>query len=201
MQTLRTLFISLAVFALAAMALPSIAWADTYSVSITNTQFIPSTLNVSVGDTIRFINTTAATQSAKTTDTDGFNTGNIGPGENKSVVVANAGTYSYTSQYTPSLSGTVVVAASTTSTATTSTTTTSTSSATKGQPAQTQQQPVSGTFEVFMAILIAGAGFIGLGFASRRYQAGVEAGHSTVDLPSISVRSNSDDAHASEHHE
>ncbi len=170
--------------------LPSAVSADTYSVSITATQFIPSTLSVEEGDTIRFINTTSATQSAKTTDADGFNTGNIGPGENKSVVVSNAGSYTYSSQYTPSLTGTVVVAAAAgTSPTSTSSASTTTTTGTTSQPAQTQAQPVSGTFEVFVALVTAGVGFILLGMVSKRFQPVFTASNdSTVELPSISVR-------------
>ena len=71
MKLRRSLYL-VALFLLGTVLFPAAAFADTYSVSITTTQFIPGTLNVAVGDTIRFINTTSATQSARTTEATGF---------------------------------------------------------------------------------------------------------------------------------
>lgn len=195
---LRSFAIGVTILLLGIFVFPTAVFADTYSVSITATQFVPSTLNVTVGDTIRFINTTSATQSAKTTDASGFNTGNIGPGENKSVVVSTAGTFSYSSQYSPSLTGTVVVAASSGALGGE----TSTTSATTSQPAQTQSQPVSGVFEVMLAVIAAGVGFIALGMVTQRFQPKLLSTDSTVDLPSISVRLTNEETEeeSSEHH-
>lgn len=193
---LRFLAIGVIILLLGAFVFPTGVSADTYSVSITATQYIPATLNVSVGDTIRFINTTTATQSAKTVEATGFNTGNIGPSENKSVVVSTAGTFSYTSQYTPSLTGTIVVAASTGALGGE----TSTSSASTSQPASTQEQPVSGVFEVMLAVIVAGVGFISLGMITQRFQPRMLGTSSTVDLPSISVRITNDEEDSPENH-
>lgn len=136
--------------------------AATYSVTITDEQFVPSTLKVKEGDSITFINSTDATQSAKTTSTTGFNTGNIGPGSSKSVTLNQAGTFSYSSTQTPTLTGTITVEdVAGTGGASDSASITST---TKGG-----DMPVSGTTEVLLGMVTLGAGLIALGSFSGRF--------------------------------
>lgn len=164
------------------------AWAATYAVSITSSGFSPSSLQVSVGDSLTFINSTTSTQSAKTTVASGFNTGDIGPGQSKIVTVSSAGTYTYTSLYSPSFTGTVTVLAGDSSslTSTESATTTTTTSV----PDTTQQQPVSGAFENLLALVAIGFGFLGFGWYSRRNTL-VENQSGVVDLPLITAKQDS----------
>lgn len=161
------------------------AWAATYTVSITATQFIPSTLKIATGDSIMFINTTSSTQSAKTTvASGGFNTGNIGPGSNKTITVSSPGTFTYTSQYSPSLTGTVTVSG--TATSDLGTGGTATDSSTTANPAQTQEQPVSGVAEVLFATLAVSAGLIFFGgFTQWRFARAVHS--DLVEVPTIGV--------------
>lgn len=173
-------------------SLAGTAFADTYTVSITSTQFVPSTLSVEVNDSIRFLNSTTATQSAETTDPDGFDTGNIGPGESKVITVLNAGTFTYSSSFNPALTGTVTVAAGTGTLTDTTTTTTSTASSTlTSQPAKTQAQPVSGVAEVLMAVTAVSFSLIGLGWYSHRKLSAYNPGM-VVDLPPISLHNEDD---------
>lgn len=158
--------------------------AATYTVSITGTQFIPSTLKIAPGDSISFINTTDSTQSARTTLTSGFNTGNIGPGQSKLITVVNTGTFAYSSQYNSSLSGTVEVASPSASPTPVAT------SSTKGQVATTQQQPVSGVEDVLYAVVTAGLVSIGIGLYWQ-HRANHES--AVVDLPPVSVQSTQDE--------
>lgn len=157
--------------------------AATYSVTITSTQFVPSTLSVTAGDSITFINSTTATQSAQTTLASGFNTGAIAPGLSKTVTVSNAGTYSYTSAYTTTLSGTVTVASS-------SSTATSSATGVGGAVPRTQAQPVSGTGEVLMALLGGGSSllaFSAYGFRRNR-QTAAAPNAEVVSVPVLSSK-------------
>jgi len=141
----------------------SAVFAATYSVTITDDQFVPSTLKVTEGDSVTFINSTDATQSAKTSSSTGFNTGNIGVGASKTVTLSRAGTFSYSSTQDSTLTGTITVEAGDgVGGATDSATTTTTS--TKGG-----DMPVSGTTEVLMGMVALGAGFIALGSFSNRF--------------------------------
>lgn len=154
--------------------------AATYSVTITDEQFVPSTLKVKEGDSITFINSTDATQSAKTSSTTGFNTGNIGAGASKTVNLNRAGTFSYSSTQTPTLTGTITVEAGTgVGGATQSATTTST---TKGG-----DMPVSGTTEVLLGMVALGAGLIAVGSLSGRFAFAQKQG-SVIDLEPVNSR-------------
>lgn len=152
------------------------ARAATYSVTITSTAFIPASLQISAGDQVIFLNSDAATQSARTTETTGFNTGNIGPGESKTVTLSTAGTYSYYSAFDTTLTGTMtVIAGDGAITDTTETTTT---------VATTQPQPVSGVFEVMLTLVGGGFAFLGFGWQARRNLR--QPASPVLDLPLIS---------------
>lgn len=161
MRRLGVVFVMLVLTGMAAGQV----WAATYSVTIDETKFVPSTLKVKTGDSITFINTTDATQSAKTTSTLGFNTGNIGPGSSKTITVDTAGSYTYSSAYNSTLTGTITVEGTSTSTTTTTESTAAATTTTKGG----QEMPVSGTTEVLMALIGGGIGFIIFGIASNRF--------------------------------
>jgi len=163
--------------------------AASYTVTISDTKFVPATLKVKPGDTITFINTTNATQSAKTTSSSGFNTGNIGPNASKSVTVSTAGVFSYTSAFNTTLAGTVTVegAATTTSTASATTTTTAT---TKGA----QPLPVSGTAEVLMVLIAGGLGLIAFGTFTEKYgTVSISRAKPIVEIPPVSPYNDSDE--------
>lgn len=164
MRNVRRLFgslsLSLAIFSFVAGVFPSIAQAASYTITITPTQFVPSTLTAGVGDTITFINNTTATQSAKTSVASGFNSGDIGPSKSKQITLVNEGTFTYSSLYTPTITGVVTVTGSSTSL---TTDTTATSTAQTAVVTKTQSLPVSGTMENLVILLVMGAAFIALG--------------------------------------
>jgi len=156
--------------------------AASYTVTIDDTKFVPSTLKVKSGDSITFINTTDSTQSAKTTSSAGFNTGNIGPGSSKSVTVSTVGTYPYTSTFNTTLQGTVTVEGSTTAT-TTPTPVSTVSATTKGG----EPMPVSGTTEVLMTLIAGGLGLIAFGvFSGQVGSITVKRGNPVLEVPPVS---------------
>jgi plastocyanin len=162
--------------------------AASYTVTISDTKFVPASLKVKPGDTITFINTTTATQSAKTTSSSGFNTGNIGPNASKSVTVSTAGIYSYTSAFNTALQGTVTVEGTATTTSTPSATTTTTT--TKGA----QPLPVSGTAEVLMALIAGGLGLIAFGTFTEKFgTVSISRAQPVVEIPPVSPYNDSGD--------
>lgn len=172
------------------LATASLVHAATIPVTISTSGFVPASVKVNVGDTIEFRNSTTATQSARTSLTSGFNTGDIGPNQTKTVTLNSVGTYSYSSAYTTAFTGTVEVASSSTA-STTTTSTTSTTSGTTSQPANTQAQPVSGVFEVVMAMSATGVASIGGGWIWQRRQTLAEREEREMDriiaLPTVSA--------------
>ena len=71
-------------------------------------EFSPSTLNVSVGDTVTWTNKHTMTHSA-TADNGTFDSGNLAPGETYSFTFDTAGTYTYKCNIHSSMTGTIVV--------------------------------------------------------------------------------------------
>jgi plastocyanin len=159
-RVLCSLALSLVVFTGVAGLLPSVAQAASYTITITESQFIPSALTAAVGDTITFINNTTATQSAKTSVASGFNTGDIGPSKSKQVTLVNEGTFSYSSLYNAALTGSVTVGAGS---SLTSTTTSTDSTSQTAVVSTTQPQPVSGTMENLVILLVVGGTFVAFG--------------------------------------
>lgn len=169
-----------------ALVISTPVWAASYSITILDTGFMPNTLTVQVGDTLEFRNSSSSTQSARTSLSSGFITGDIGVQQAKTVVVNNPGVYNFYSQYNQSLTGIVTVASA--SATTSGTTTTTTTSTINSQPVQTQAQPVSGAFEVFLAVIATGTAFLGFGWFSQRRLAFNQLENSEViQLPSIRV--------------
>lgn len=163
-RVLHSLLLSMALFAITAGLFPGLAHAASYTITITETQFVPATLTAGVGDTVTFINNTTATQSAKTSVASGFNTGDIGPAKSKLITLVNEGTFTYSSLYNPALTGVVTVSGSSTS-LTSETSTTSTAQTTT--VSTTQPQPVSGTVENLIILLVVGVAFVGFGSVAQ----------------------------------
>ena len=180
-------FLVFGIFLAGVMSSP--VFAVNYPVSITTTGFLPSTVSAKVGDTLEFRNLTTSTQSARTSVAAGFNTGDIGTQQSKTVVLNNQGTFSFYSQYNTNLTGSVVVASSSaTATSSGTTTSTATAAALVSQPVKTQAQPVSGAFEVFLAVMATGVAFLGAGWVSQKRLALVPVDYpEVVHLPSIRI--------------
>lgn len=179
--------VSLAFGVFLAGALSSPVFAANYPISITTTGFLPATLNAQVGDTLEFRNLTTSTQSARTSVAAGFNTGDIGTQQSKTVVLNNPGTFSYYSQYNTNLTGSVTVA-SDSATASATPTPVATASTLTSQPVQTQSQPVSGAFEVFLAVMATGTAFLGLGwYSQKRLATDPTNSPEVINLPSIRI--------------
>jgi plastocyanin len=161
--------------------------AASYTITIDETKFVPATLKVKVGDSITFINTTEATQSAKTTSSTGFNTGNIGPGGSKTVTLNTAGTFSYTSAFDTALQGTVTVEDAL------GTTASPTPTASAGATTKGGEIPVSGTTEVLMALMGGGIGLVAFGLLSDRMgTVSVKSNNPVVDVPPVSPYNDGD---------
>jgi plastocyanin len=91
--------------------LASAAFAAEKDVTIAGFAFSPSTVTVSVGDTVTWTNNDGATHTA-TADGGQFDTGNIsGGGGSDSVTFNSAGTFAYHCQIHSAMTGTVVVRA------------------------------------------------------------------------------------------
>jgi plastocyanin len=69
-------------------------------------QFKPATIQVSVGDTVTWINEDSATHTITGQD---FDSGNLGQGEIFTYTFDEAGTYDYECTIHPSMTGTVIV--------------------------------------------------------------------------------------------
>jgi plastocyanin len=93
------------VFAIAAVV-PVLA--ATRNVTIAGFAYSPDPVTVNVGDTVRWTNNDAV---AHTATGSGFNTGSIAAGASKSVTFNSAGTFAYRCTIHPSMTGTVVVKA------------------------------------------------------------------------------------------
>ncbi|NUT93769.1 MAG: copper oxidase [Saccharothrix sp.] len=113
------------------------ATAATFTVSMQNLQYNPPTLNVQVGDTVRWTNneTNGVTHSV----TGGPLSADVNPGESFSFTFTSAGTVNYRCRFHPDMLGTVVVGSTTPTTTTTppTTTTTGTTTTTTAPPTTT----------------------------------------------------------------
>ncbi len=71
-------------------------------------EFTPSSLTVSVGETVTWTNKHSMTHTA-TSDNGSFDSGNLAPGETFSFTFETAGTYTYKCNVHPSMTGTIIV--------------------------------------------------------------------------------------------
>ncbi len=81
------------------------------TITIQNSSFNPTTLNVTVGTTVTWINRAGATQEI-VSDSGIFDSGNLTNGMSYNYTFNQSGSYPYHSSVNPSMTGTVVVSAS-----------------------------------------------------------------------------------------
>lgn len=84
------------------------------TVTIQNSSFVPATLNVTVGTTVMWINKANATQNV-VSDSGLFNSGNLTNGMSYNYTFNQSGTYPYHSSVNPSMTGSIIVSASSSS--------------------------------------------------------------------------------------
>ena len=81
------------------------------TVTIQNSNFSPTTLNVTVGTTVMWINKANVTQGV-TSDSGIFDSGNLTNGMSYNYTFNQSGSYPYHSSVDPSMTGTIVVSGS-----------------------------------------------------------------------------------------
>lgn len=104
----------------AAAALSSLVVVTTTHVDIRNNAFQPSTVEVAANDTVQWTNRDQIAHTVKFIDRD--SSGDIPPGKSHSDTFATPGTYRYTCEIHPTMTGTVEVRASSPTSSTTTTT-------------------------------------------------------------------------------
>ncbi|MCE6999248.1 cupredoxin domain-containing protein [Saccharothrix sp. S26] len=122
------------------------ATAATFTVSMRNLQYDPPTLNVAVGDTVRWSND--ETNGVVHSVTGGPLSADVNAGESYSFTFTTPGTVNYRCRFHPDMLGTVVVGGTTPTTTTTgptTTTTTTTTTATAPTTTTTTQAPAPTT--------------------------------------------------------
>ena len=77
-------------------------------VNIGNNAFVDSPITVTAGDEITFVNNDTVVHTA-TADDGSFDTGDIAPGESKTITVDTPGAFTYHCNYHPEMVGSVVV--------------------------------------------------------------------------------------------
>lgn len=87
-------------------ALP--AQAATHEVQIAGMAFVPATLTIAVGDTVRFTNTDGAPHTATFTR-GGLTTRRLGRGQSDELTFARAGSFDYVCEVHPHMTGRIVV--------------------------------------------------------------------------------------------
>jgi plastocyanin len=99
-----------ALFALTTLAAAAPRTAETKTVDISNFAFNPATIEIMVGDTVRWVNNDTAPHTA-TAGNGGFDSGNLSNGQEYSFTFTEAGSYNYVCRYHDVMAATVVVAA------------------------------------------------------------------------------------------
>ncbi len=95
------------------VALPLVAFAATFAVTIQNSSFNPPSTTVNVGDTVRWTNADPFSHTS-TSDTGVWDTGVIGAGGSGSFTFASAGTFAYHCALHAFMKGTIIVRAAST---------------------------------------------------------------------------------------
>lgn len=81
---------------------------ETFDVNITNFAFSPESLEVQVGDTVRFINNDSSSHTASE-ENGVFNTGTLSPGEIAEIVMDQTGTFGYFCAFHHFMTGSITV--------------------------------------------------------------------------------------------
>lgn len=81
---------------------------ETFDVSITNFAFSPESLEVQVGDTVRFTNNDSSSHTASE-ENGVFNTGTLSPGETVEIVMDQTGTFGYFCAFHTFMTGSITV--------------------------------------------------------------------------------------------
>jgi len=81
----------------------------TQTVNIADMAFSPSTLTISVGDTVTWTNNDSVAHTVVSTDNGPLNSGNLNKSASYSYTFTQAGTYTYKCSYHPSMTGTITV--------------------------------------------------------------------------------------------
>ena len=128
-------------------------------VAISGFSFSPKDITINVGDSVTWTNSDAQAHTA-TADDASFDTGTIGNNTSKAVTFATAGVFAYHCSIHAAMIGTVTVQAAAAA-----------SPATTNPPTDTADavMPGSSTGLVGAAVVIAGAWFLGLFIARRRF--------------------------------
>lgn len=79
------------------------------AVTIKNYTFTPSKLKVAEGTAVKFTNSDATNHTATATAGGAFDTGTIGKGQTKMIVLKRPGTYVYQCSFHPFMKGTITV--------------------------------------------------------------------------------------------
>ena len=99
---------SLALTLFVLLSAAGLASAGSHQVSISSSAFNPATLNVNVGDTVRWTNIDSAVHTV-TADGGQFDSGDIGPGYSYEYMFATVGTFSYSDRHNYYATGRVSV--------------------------------------------------------------------------------------------
>jgi plastocyanin len=91
----------------AASASPAGPAKHAVTVAIKNYAYSPATVTVAPGARVTWVNHDATTHTA--TDGGAFDTGNINPGQSRSVTLSKPGTYQYMCSFHPFMHGTIIV--------------------------------------------------------------------------------------------
>ncbi len=97
----------------AAAALPLIATAakaaghKTHQIEISGHKFQPNALKMEAGDKVMFVNLDGAPHTA-TDDNGAFDTGRLNKGEDATIVIEKAGTYSFFCKFHPGMRGQII---------------------------------------------------------------------------------------------
>jgi plastocyanin len=87
---------------------PATGGAAATTIDISSFKFVPATVTVKLGSTIRFVNHDRAEHTASAT-AGGFDTGTLKRGQSKAITVGALGTATYKCQFHPFMTGQIVI--------------------------------------------------------------------------------------------
>jgi plastocyanin len=139
------------------------ALAADHAVAISGFAYSPSSITVTVGDTVTWTNSDAQAHTA-TADGGGFDTGALGNGQSGTVTFSTAGSFAYHCSIHPDMTGTVTVQAAASGGGGNAGTTTQPPTDTAPVEADGAASPAAA-----IALVLAGAGVAGFVVARRRF--------------------------------